>query len=185
MTRFPQSQSFFVLCIATVSLVACGGTSPNGMLKRALQDALKSSAAASGPLNLSTTETSCMVNSVLKDKEAAATLKAAHDAGKTGQELLDAVDSSDPAFTKPIFLCLSTDNIARAFMGDASGGGSLDPDRMKCVTDVLKKVDKEVLADVLTSGDTQTTDPMSSDAQAAALKLMTDLGACSGVPSGS
>lgn len=176
--------SVFTACALSVALMACGGGGSN-TLRASVQAAIVA-AAASGesPIDVSTSEAKCITDRVLKDKDAAAALEAARAAGKTGQDMLDAVDSSGRTFGKSVFQCLDVKKIVNAFASSLASNGAVTEEQTQCLTDAFTKIDRDVLADVLTNSG-QSADSVPSNVQLAITTLESDIGKCAGQAIGS
>jgi len=138
---------------------------------------------AENSLDVSDKEGQCIADKVLEDKDAATALEAANAAGKTGQDMLDAVDSDNPLFARNVFLCLEVEKIVQAFSSGMTPDGTLTEEQNTCLVDAFKKIDKVDLADALASGG-ETADTTNTNAQAVIKQLTEDISSCTGVPAG-
>ena len=131
--------------VACLGLAGCGGD--GGGVKEAVQEALRSSMSEEEiPFEVTDDVLGCIAGKVLENENVGSALEAAYDDGKTGEALLDSVDSeaNEDELTGATLACFSADQIIDAMGSELTSDGSeLTEEQRNCLVDELDKIDAD------------------------------------------
>lgn len=147
-----KSKIAVALVATCVVLASCGGddSGSGDGLSGAVNDALEMSMSEGDmPFEVTDENVSCISEKLLEDDETNAALQAAYDDGKTGEELLNAVDESPDMETKATlmtFQCLSVEQVVDVIGSEMNGDEEFTDEQRACLIDELGKLSAEELA---------------------------------------
>ena len=135
-----------------VGLASCGGddSGSGDGLSGAVNEALTASMSGEdAPFEVTDENVSCLTTKLLDDEETSTALQAAYDDGKTGEDLLGAVDENTEMETKATlmtFQCMTVEQIVDTLSAELGGESQLTDDQRSCLTTEFEKLSSDELA---------------------------------------
>lgn len=146
-----------LVAVATLPLVACGGgDSGGGATEDALVAALEKSQVESGDelgaIGIGESEYRCLAEGILSDADRAAAVEAGIAAGKTGDDLLDAIDPEGAAAMEAEMMsllldCLAEDQLVELLVTTFAGGAEVTDDQADCLRAGFTEMGKDRLSE--------------------------------------
>ena len=142
-----KAKQLVACCVACVAMVACGGDGDGEGIEKAVQEALRGSMTEDDiPFEVTDDMLGCIAGKVLENDTFGPALEAAYDDGKTGEALLDAVDTdaNEDELTATTLKCFSAEQLIDAMGSELTPDGSeLTDDQRTCLVAELDKIDAD------------------------------------------
>jgi hypothetical protein len=145
-----------LVALVTLPLAACGGSGGGGATEDALVAALEKSQVDSGDelgaIGVGTPEYRCMAKGILADADRASAVEAGIAAGKTGDDLLDSLDSAGAAGMEAEMMsllldCLAEDQLVELLVTTFAGGDEVTDEQADCLRTGFTDMGKDRLSE--------------------------------------